>query len=563
MVSADGAAVTPEDPGDPRRGNPAEIKKTNPQDTAQKSSQVAAPVAGYMREPAKPHAQTAPSPVPPATQQGGSEVATDPIANEPTESPAGEQPNTNGKQKSRKQKKRRLPRRQRKISKLVMEFQPDAVEMENRKVAGGLRWTLYVVVLLLITTIGWAWWAKVDRVVLAEGKLITTAPTFIINAPQSSPIRSFQVKFGETIKAGQELITLDPTFSEADVKKLETRLNALNAEVARLESEQSHKDFNIDANKTDPVWLNQRILFIDRQRQEDAVREEFEAEKLKLEAQKARNTAEVNSRSDLIEHRTQDMRTASELYEKAAVSMDEVRNARIELKYARNNLITAEKTVAETESQFTVLQKQHESMMAKEQAAISLELAQKRQQREEVEEDLNKARRANELVVIHAPDDYPEYTVIEIADPTSIANPGQPIVKLLPTNSPLEMEVKVQSKDIALIRNTKDGTPRDVRIKISALPYMKHGSLNGFIKTINEDITELQQPGMSQAYYLVRVRLDDSPDAPKLHDIPSGESRYLRPGMSATAEIKVGRRRVIDFFIYPLFRSLDTSIREP
>ncbi|MDG2014411.1 MAG: hypothetical protein P8J33_12965, partial [Pirellulaceae bacterium] len=63
--------------------------------------------------------------------------------------------------------------------------------------------------------------------------------------------------------------------------------------------------------------------------------------------------------------------------------------------------------------------------------------------------------------------------------------------------------------------------------------------------------------------YLVRVRLDDSPEAPQLHDIPSGESRYLRPGMSATAEIKVGRRRVIDFFIYPLFRSLDTSIREP
>jgi len=87
--------------------------------------------------------------------------------------------------------------------------------------------------------------------------------------------------------------------------------------------------------------------------------------------------------------------------------------------------------------------------------------------------------------------------------------------------------------------------------------------LNGYIKTINEDITELQSPGMTQSYYEVRVRLDDSPEAPKLHDIPEGEDRYLRPGMAATAEIKVGQRRVIDFFVYPLFRSLDTSIREP
>lgn len=562
MVSADGTPVTPEDPGDPRGMQPAEVNNPNPKSISAKSGEGSASVAGYMREPENP----ATKPTPAQNIEKGTaspETATDvKVQQESTKVSPASDPNRTPKRS--KKKKRRLPRSQRKINKLVMEFQPDAVEMENRKVAGGLRWTLYVVILLLASTIGWAWWAKVDRVVIAEGKLITTAPTFIINAPQSSPIRSFKVKFGDTIKAGQELITLDPTFSEADVKKLETRLNALNAESSRLEAEQKDGGFDIpDAHKTDPVWLNQQILFIDRERQETAAEEQYEAEKLKLEAQKARNAAEVNSRTDLIEHRSEDLRTSTDLYQKGAGSMDDVRNARIELKYAKNNLITAEKTVAETESQFVVLKKQHEATMAKEKAAISLELAQKRQQREEVEEDLNKARRANEMVVIYAPDDYPEYKVIEIADPTSIANPGQPIVKLLPTNSPLELEVRVQSKDIALIRDSKDGEPRDVRIKISAFPYMKHGSLNGYIKTINEDITELQSPGMTQSYYEVRVRLDDSPEAPKLHDIPEGEDRYLRPGMAATAEIKVGQRRVIDFFVYPLFRSLDTSIREP
>ena len=562
MVSADGTPVTPEDPGDPRGMQPAEVNNPNPKPISAKSGDGSAQVASYMREPVTAAKKPVPSPrTDSASDMTHTDAEKKPVQNKvPTAAPADTKP----PKTAQKRRRRRLPRSQRKINKLVMEFQPDAVEMENRKVAGGLRWTLYVVILLLASTIGWAWWAKVDRVVIAEGKLITTAPTFIINAPQSSPIRSFKVKFGDTIKAGQELITLDPTFSEADVSKLETRLNALNAESSRLEAEQKDGPFNLpEAHKTDPVWLNQQILFIDRERQETAAEEQYEAEKLKLEAQKAKNAAEVNSRTDLIEHRSEDLRTASDLYQKGAGSMDDVRNARIELKYAKNNLITAEKTVAETDSQFVVLRKQHEATMAKEKAAISLELAQKRQQREEVEEDLNKARRANELVVIYAPNDYPEYKVIELADPTSIANPGQPIVKLLPTNSPLELEVRVQSKDIALIRDSKDGAPRDVRIKISAFPYMKHGSLSGYIKTINEDITELQTPGMTQSYYEVRVRLDDSPEAPKLHSIPEGEDRYLRPGMAATAEIKVGRRRVIDFFVYPLFQSLDTSIREP
>ena len=40
--------------------------------------------------------------------------------------------------------------------------------------------------------------------------------------------------------------------------------------------------------------------------------------------------------------------------------------------------------------------------------------------------------------------------------------------------------------------------------------------------------------------------------------------RALRgPGMTVTAEMKVGHRSVISYFLYPLLRGLDESIREP
>lgn len=39
-----------------------------------------------------------------------------------------------------------------------------------------------------------------------------------------------------------------------------------------------------------------------------------------------------------------------------------------------------------------------------------------------------------------------------------------------------------------------------------------------------------------------------------------GEERYLEAGMSVTTEIKVGKRRVIEFFIYPIIKYLDEGM---
>ena len=41
------------------------------------------------------------------------------------------------------------------------------------------------------------------------------------------------------------------------------------------------------------------------------------------------------------------------------------------------------------------------------------------------------------------------------------------------------------------------------------------------------------------------------------------EQFHTIPGMTLTAEMKVGRRSVISYFLYPLLRGLDESIREP
>ncbi len=62
---------------------------------------------------------------------------------------------------------------------------------------------------------------------------------------------------------------------------------------------------------------------------------------------------------------------------------------------------------------------------------------------------------------------------------------------------------------------------------------------------------------MSAPYYRVLIDINDA----ELRALPAGFQ--MTPGMAVTAEMKVGNRSVISYFLYPLLRGLDESIREP
>jgi HlyD family secretion protein len=49
--------------------------------------------------------------------------------------------------------------------------------------------------------------------------------------------------------------------------------------------------------------------------------------------------------------------------------------------------------------------------------------------------------------------------------------------------------------------------------------------------------------------------------ATEMRGVPA--SFRLIPGMAVTAEIKAGERTILSYFLYPLLRGLDESIREP
>src|SRR5262245_21247315 len=111
------------------------------------------------------------------------------------------------------------------------EFQSEARQIDGRRPPRILGATLYALVALFLTAVAWAWFAKVDRIVVARGKLVTTVATIVVQPLEISVVRDLHAKVGDTVRKGEALATLDPTFSEADAAQLRDRVASLTAQI--------------------------------------------------------------------------------------------------------------------------------------------------------------------------------------------------------------------------------------------------------------------------------------------------------------------------------------------
>lgn len=163
---------------------------------------------------------------------------------------------------------------------------------------------------------------------------------------------------------------------------------------------------------------------------------------------------------------------------------------------------------------------------------------------------LEKAARRNEVTLLEAPADA---IVLDVAQRSvaSIMKEAEPLYTLV---SPLEAKVLVEGRDVGKVK-----TASLTRVKLEAWPFQKHGTLEGQVRTLSEDVfsPDPKKDGEARPHYKARIKLTSA----ELSNVPN--HFRLIPGMAVTAEIKAGERSVMSYFLYPLLRGLDESIREP
>jgi HlyD family secretion protein len=224
-------------------------------------------------------------------------------------------------------------------------------------------------------------------------------------------------------------------------------------------------------------------------------------------------------------------------------------------------LAQAESDAAQATRKMAAQRAERESFIQHWNAQNSQDLADTRRRLVQAQQDYAKASLHNELVVLTAPRDAVVLSVAKVSV-GSVVTSAEPLIHLVPIDEPLSVEADISGIDSGYVR------PGDeVTIKFDTLPYLQYGSGRGVVRSISADSfnpeTTAQEGGTSlphrpsTLYYKGDIALDKL----MLHDTPPGFR--LMPGMPVTADVKVGTRSVLGYFIAKILPVAYESMREP
>ncbi len=444
-----------------------------------------------------------------------------------------------------------LPSNMRKIRKEFLDYQEDSLIIEMRPIPFLARSSLYVAALLVIALVVWASLAKVDRIVIAEGKLMPEGRPLVVQPLETGVIRTIHVSIGDTVKKGDALVTLDPTTIQADVNTLDDQAWGTRLEAMRLQAELNQEPFVPPADAPPSDVAIQQNIYARRAETFKSTRDSWE--RRISETQKRLETLDASRK--FLKEQLGMMEELESMYDKLYT---DGHSSKVELLNARNRRVSLEGDLARANNEMSELGEELARESAERDAFVSQwrnqalnEFNTTKAKLEELESSLSKAQWYGELVILRAPADG---VVLGIANRSigSVVNTAETLVTLVPSDGKLIAATEIPTRDIAYVR-----TGDLARIKLEALPFQKHGMLEGHVLTISEDALSEETAMGRKTRYQVRISIDSS----QLRSLD--KDFRLIPGMVVTAEIMVGKRRVINYFLYPILRTLDQTLREP
>ncbi|MBR0653843.1 HlyD family type I secretion periplasmic adaptor subunit [Plastoroseomonas arctica] len=415
-----------------------------------------------------------------------------------------------------------------------------------------LRGAHHLVALLFLLLLAVAAIVEVDVVVTGQGRLTPDAPPIVLQPMERAVIREIRVRAGDVVRGGQVLALLDTTFADADTATLTAQHRLLTAQATRIDAELGGSPMHATL---EPDLLLQAAL----QSQREIVR----TTRLRFfDEDIAGITASIRSLEESAFLRAQqadlarDVETMrSDLAERQVGSRLNLLAARSQRIQAEHDLAQARNRVAELRHALLAKQAERQSFVEDWRRLLMEDAIRIRAELARIEEQLGKARRLGDLTAMIAPQDG---VVLEVARRSvgSVLREAEPLITLVPLNVPLIAEIALRSADIG---HARPGDP--VVVKIDAFPFQRHGALPGRLRAVAPESGQRTETGEarpgSAGLHAGQVELT----AQALPGLPEGSR--ITPGMTLTAEIKVGTRNLLSYFLNPLTRGLQEAIREP
>lgn len=432
--------------------------------------------------------------------------------------------------------------------KTIHEFQSPIKEIETENVPPLVKTTFLSLLLFFLIAVTWASFSIIDTTVSTRGRLTTTMPKINVQSPDNSVIKAIHVDVGQKVKKGELLAELDPTITTADYNMLMARIKSTEGLIERLEAEKGQLGLKALPSISQSM---QREIYTLRlsEFQSKIANHNYSILKAKNDHQQAKinfNIAKLD-----VDSAYHELRKVQHLVKEKILHEIGLREAEIKVKKAEAKFKNAKANLKNTVSQHSVKMEEKNAFISNWTANIHKELAAATEKVNRDREEMSKMEKRMGNTSIHAPE---TGIILELEDlfVGSIVNAGQSVMALVPTEAPLTVEMDIDPKEISNIKMDDR-----VSLKLDALPFQKHGSMEGKIVFLSEDTIDEGINGKPGTFYRARAEIVSR----NLKEVP--DNFRLIPGMQLSSDIKVGKRRLITYFIYPIIRTIETSFREP
>lgn len=431
-------------------------------------------------------------------------------------------------------------------------FLPANLELADRPSHPAARWSMRVIVTLALVVLLIAIFGQLDIVAVAKGKLLPGDRVKVIQPAVTGVVRRIMVRDGQSVVAGQLLVELDPTQAVADTDK--ARASRLDAALAIARSQALLKA-QTEGRAPDVGAVDGTILSQHQEAQHfaDGLYREYQDKLSAAQAELAKREAEL-------ETTRQEIAKLAATAPLARQQADQYRSLLAEKYVAQTDYLDKERTALEQEHELTA-QKSHAHELiegiGEQRADIASTTSQFRstqldtldkatQQLEQSRNDETKADTRQKLMSLTAP---VSGTVQQLQIHTlgGVATTAQSLMEIVPDEA-VEVEASIENKDIGFVKVGQSAT-----VKIEAFPYTRYGYLTGKVVSVSNDAVQDKKLGLT---FVAHIRL------PTNRIRANGQWIHFTPGMEVTAEIRTGRQSVAHYFLDPVIRTAQESMRE-
>jgi len=423
------------------------------------------------------------------------------------------------------------------------DFLPAAIEVRERAAHPATHYTAATIIGLLLVLLVWAAWGEIDIVARAEGKIIPLGQVRPVQSAESGIVSKILIQEGALVESDQVLIELSPALLDTEIERVNIELESSDQQRQRQQQLLEFIDLNEHQRPlpvtNDPQLLqnykayHMRLIQMQRKLDERAAAKRTALQTLaKLEelepvikqqvvALKKLSDSKMGTRLEYLKQQE----SLIELQHQYKSNQASLSQFDAEIEALKSQLVAfVSETKAQSLAQIEALEAQSASLLA--------QLAQLEDRRSNLQVRSPISGRVKDL---------------SIYSPGAVVAAADNLMTIVPADEGLEVEAWLENRDIGFV-SAGDSS----EIKLETFPFTKYGVLHGEVIDLSADATQTE----TGLIYKARIALNT-------REIEvDNRVVSLTPGMSVTAEIRTGDRRVIDYVFDPLMRYRNESLRE-